>query len=81
MEMTDSEALMIITTVLLLPGMIVLSYAFFNGSLTNSEDNKYLPLREAEEDYWSGSGGDTRQSLRLVENHVQPPESEGGDER
>jgi hypothetical protein len=49
-----------------LPVIAVLTYAFFSGGLTGTEDAKFTVLMENDEDYWSTgpvgvAGGGARQ--------------------
>lgn len=52
METLINEALMLISTVIVLPIVAVLTYAFFAGRLTNTENAKYAVLIEEDEEYW-----------------------------
>jgi Sec-independent protein secretion pathway component TatC len=65
-EMTILEALMLISSAIALPVIAVLTYAFFSGGLTGTEDAKFTVLMENDEDYWSTgpvgvAGGGARQ--------------------
>lgn len=53
MEMTISEALMILSTVIALPVIAVLTIAYLNGNLDDTEDVKYTVLEDAEPDWWT----------------------------
>lgn len=53
MEMTIRELLFLMSSVLVLPAVAVLITAYFNGSLTATEDAKYLVFQDSEADYWA----------------------------
>jgi hypothetical protein len=51
--MTMREALVLLSTALVLPMMAVLAIAFVTGRLSGTENAKYTVLREADVDYWA----------------------------
>lgn len=74
MKMTIVEALMIISSVFVLPALAVITFSFFSGGLRNTERVKYQVLSEPDEiDWWgeepkasAGSGRTTEKSATPV---------------
>lgn len=53
MEMTIQEALFIFSTAIALPVVAVLTYAFFNGGIKQTENARFLPVCERDRDWWT----------------------------
>lgn len=53
METLINEGLMLISTVIVLPVAAVLTFAFFTGRLTKTENTKFTVFIEQDEDYWA----------------------------
>jgi hypothetical protein len=74
MKMTIVEALMVISSVFVLPALAVITFSFFSGGLRNTERAKFQVLSEPDEiDYWAeepgasaGSGRETEESAGSV---------------
>ena len=47
------EWLMLTTSLLVVPFMVILVVAFMRGSFRESEESRRLAIREPEQDYWS----------------------------
>jgi hypothetical protein len=56
MDTLINEGLMLISTVIVLPVIAGLTWAFFAGRLTRTENAKYLAVLEKDEDYWASPG-------------------------
>ena len=55
MNMTIREALFILSTALVLPAVLVLTYSFLMGGLKRTEDARFLPVREDDRDWWDAT--------------------------
>jgi hypothetical protein len=51
--MNMSEALFLLSSTLVLPAVVILLLAYFNGSLTAMENARFVVLLDPEADYWS----------------------------
>jgi hypothetical protein len=52
-HMNIIEAVFLLSSTLVLPAIAVLIIAYFNGSLTATENARFIVLLEPEEDYWT----------------------------
>ncbi len=59
-EMNLDEWMLIISTIMALPMMMVLLVIVFLGKFPKSEDERYLAMMGSEPDYWSTSPADER---------------------
>lgn len=56
--MDGPEGLVLMSSTIVVPAMIVLIVAFFRGRLQPDEDARRLPIREQVEDFWDTSERD-----------------------
>lgn len=75
MDTLINEGLMLISTVIVLPIVAVLTWAFFAGKLTKTENAKYLALMEQDEDFWAAPEAN---SPADTPDGAQPRAIEGG---
>ena len=50
--MNEDVALALMSVTMVLPAMVVLLYLVFSGKLGSTENARWLPLREREDDVW-----------------------------
>ncbi|HEY3318557.1 MAG TPA: hypothetical protein VGK50_09060 [Coriobacteriia bacterium] len=72
METPIAETLLLLSSIVIVPAILVLLFAFFTGRLTADEDRRYLPILEPETDWWDTSDAGARPAA---------PEGGGGRER
>jgi hypothetical protein len=60
--MPIAESLLILWSLILVPAILLLLYAFFTGRLAEDEDRRFLPIREPEPDWWDT--GDASEGVR-----------------
>lgn len=53
--MTILEALFMLSTAIALPVVAVLTFAFFMGGLKETEEARFLPVREKDRDWWTAA--------------------------
>ena len=84
METSVAESLFLLSSVLVLPAIAVLVTSYLTGSLTATEDAKYIVLRDPEEDYWAQTTeitGGTSVAADLAADAPVPAPPEEGDRR
>lgn len=52
MQIPIAEILVLLTSITVVPAILVVLYAFFTGRLTADEDRRFLPILEPEIDWW-----------------------------
>jgi hypothetical protein len=76
MNISPLEAQLIASSIIAVPGIILLLFAVFTGHFKRNEEAKWVVLLEEEEDYWDQSSPASKKTT--PPNGSPAPKKEGG---